>query len=134
VEMPGFAVATGKRLLLPTELFRANKRQIFIPSERKTAVYFDYPYRVLERMQITLPADVEVENIPQSQPASADFAICKVQRTVKGNVMELTRDFAINGISFPVTDYPALKTFFDKVHSNDEEQVTLRTAPAAASN
>ena len=134
IELPGFAVTTGKRLLLPGEVFRANKRQIFTQSERKTPVYFDYPYRVMDKMQITLPPDMQVENLPQSQPARSDFAICNVQRTAKGNVLELTRDFAINDISFPVKDYPSLKSFFDKMHTNDEEQITLRTAPVAANN
>ena len=77
---------------------------------------------------------MQVENLPQSQPAQSDYALCNVQRTANGNVLELRRDFAINGISFPLPEYPKLKSFFEKVHSNDEEQVTLRTAPAAASN
>ena len=134
VEVPGYAVATGKRLLLPAELFRAGKKQIFVHSERKMPVYFDYPYRTYEKVQITLPSEVQVENMPQSQPASTDFGLCKVQRAVKGNVLELTRDFAVAGISFTVPEYPALKSFFDKVHTNDDEQITLRTGQVAASN
>lgn len=134
VELPGFGVATGKRLLLPTELFRANKKQLFVHAERKNPIYFDYPYRIVEKVQITLPPDVQVESIPETQQASAQFALCKTQRVAKGNVLDLTRDFAINGMSFQLKDYPELKSFFDKVHSNDEEQITLRTAPVAASN
>lgn len=134
LEVPGYAVATGKRLLLPAELFRAGKKQIFVHSERKMPVYFDYPYRTYEKLQITLPPEVQVENMPQSQPASTDFGLCKVQRALKGNVLELTRDFAIAGISFPLPEYPALKSFFDKVHTNDDEQITLRTGQVAASN
>ena len=87
-----------------------------------------------EKVQITLPAEVQVENLPQSQSTQSDYAICKVQRTSNGKVLEFRRDFAINGISFPVAEYPKLKSFFDKVHTNDEEQVTLRTTPVAASN
>ncbi|HEY6971098.1 MAG TPA: DUF3857 domain-containing protein [Candidatus Angelobacter sp.] len=132
VELPGFAAATGKRLLLPTELFQ--KKPVFVHADRKMPVYFEYPYRLIEKVQITLPAEVQVENLPQSQSTQSDYAICKVQRTSNGKVLELRRDFAINGISFPVAEYPKLKSFFDKVHVNDEEQVTLRTTPVAASN
>lgn len=126
VELPGFATTTGKRLLLPSELFQT--RQIFAHSERKNSVYFDYPYRVIEKTQITLPPDVQVENLPQNEPVKTDFAVCGVQRTVKGNVLELRRDFALGGNSFPLKDYPALKSFFEKVHSADEEQVTLKNS------
>ena len=132
VELPGFAASTGKRLLLPSEPFQAQRGQLFIHAERKTPVYFEYPYRVIDRIQIALLPDVQVENLPQSQPAKADFAICSVQRTSKGNILDLRRDFAINGISFLLPEYPKLKSFFEKVHTNDEEQVTLQTAPVAA--
>lgn len=130
VELPGFGATTGKRILLPSELFQA--RQILARSERKNPVYFDYPYRVIQKVQITLPADVQVENLPHNEPVKADFAVCGVQRTAKGNVLELRRDFAIASNSFPLKDYPALKSFFEKVHASDEEQVTLQVTPVAA--
>jgi hypothetical protein len=130
VELPGYAVTTGKRLLLPSELFE--RKQPFVHAERKTPLYFEYPYRVIEKVQITLPPEVQVESLPQSEPAQTDFAICKVQRKVNGNTLEILRDFALGGISFPVAEYPKLKSFFEKVHANDEEQIALRTTPAAA--
>lgn len=126
VELPGYAASTGKRLLLPSELFQS--KQMFLLSERKNPVYFDYPYRLIEKVQITLPQDVQVESLPQSEPVETDFGSCNIQRAAKGNVLEIFRDFAIGGMSFPVTEYPKLKSFFEKVHTNDDEQITLQTA------
>jgi hypothetical protein len=133
VELPGLASSTGKRLLLPSGLFQVNSRPRFVSADRKTPVYFEYPYRVLDKVAITLPPDVQVENLPQGQKANSDFALCFVERATNGNVLELKRDFAIAGVSFPLNLYPELKSFFDTVHRNDDEQVTLRTAPVAAS-
>lgn len=133
VELPGLASSTGKRLLLPSGLFQINSRQRFVSADRKTPVYFEYPYRVFDKVLITLPQDVQVENLPQGQKANSEFALCYVERATNGNVLELKRDFAIAGVSFPLNLYPALKSFFDTVHRNDDEQVTLRTAPVAAS-
>lgn len=134
VELPGLASSTGKRLLLPSGLFQINNRQRFVSADRKTPVYFEYPYRVLDKVVITLPPDVQVENLPQGQKANTDFAVCYVERSAAGNVLQLKRDFAIGGVSFPLNLYPTLKTFFDTVHRNDDEQVTLRLAAVAASN
>lgn len=126
VELPGYAASTGKRLLLPSGLFLT--KPIFLHAERKNPVYFDYPYRLIEKVQITLPSDVQVESLPQSEPVKADFGICSIQRTAKGNMLEIFRDFAIGGMSFPLTEYPKLKSFFEKVRTNDDEQITLQTA------
>jgi hypothetical protein len=134
VELPGMASSTGKRLLLPSGLFQANSRQRFVSADRKTPVYFDYPYHVLDKVTITLPPEVQLENLPTAQRANADFAICNVDRTASGARLELRRDFVIAGISFPLTDYPKLRTFFQTVHANDDDQITLRTTAVAASN
>lgn len=134
VELPGLASSTGKRLVLPSGLFQINSRQRFVSTDRKTPVYFEYPYRVSDKVVITLPPEVQVENLPQGQKANADFAVCYVERSASGNVLQLKRDFAIGGVSFPLNLYPTLKTFFDSVHRNDDEQVTLRLATVAASN
>jgi len=131
VEPPGYAQITGKRVLLPSDLFLS--RHLFVTETRKTPVYFEYPYRTFDRVVITLPPDVHLENLPQAQTAKADFAICSVQRTLTGNVLELRRDFALGGNVFLLTEYPKLKSFFDQVHSNDDEQVTLQTTPVTAS-
>jgi Domain of Unknown Function with PDB structure (DUF3857)/Transglutaminase-like superfamily len=133
VELPGLASSTGKRLLLPSGLFQINSRQRFVSANRKTPVYFEYPYRLLDKVLITLPQDVQVENLPQGQKANSEFAICYLERTANGNVLQFKRDFAIAGVSFPLNLYPALKTFFETVHRNDDEQVILRTAAVAAS-
>ena len=130
VELPGYAASTGKRLLLPSELFQG--KRMFVHAQRKTPIYFDYPYRVIEKVQVTLPAEMQIESLPQSEPAQTDFAICKVQRKLNGNTLEVVRDLALGAISFSAGDYSKLKSFFDKVRANDEEQVALQTTPVAA--
>jgi hypothetical protein len=134
VEIPALAGVTGKRLLLPSGIFETRSRQQLIHTDRKTPVYFEYPRRVVDRAVITLPSGVQVENLPYSAPAETDFALCRVQRTARGQTLDFQRDFAINGFAFAVAEYPVVKAFFEKLHSNDDEQVVLRIASAAATN
>lgn len=134
VEIPSFASSTGKRWLLPIALFEQNGKQLFVHAERKNPVYFSYPYRTFDTVQITVPADLQVENLPQTQPVKTDFAIYTAERTAKGKLLELRRDFAIGGFAFQLPDYPALKSFYEKVKAGDEEQVVLQAASIANSN
>ncbi len=131
VEIPALASVTGKRLLLPSGIFETRSRQQLIHADRKTPIYFEYPRRVVDRATITLPSGVQVENLPYSEPAETDFALCRVQRNVRGQTLDFQRDFAINGIAFTVAEYPIVKAFFEKLHSNDDEQVVLRLASSA---
>lgn len=131
VEIPSFATSTGKRLLLPTALFEQDEKQPFIHQQRKNPVYFSYPYRIYDSVQITLPAGLHVESLPQKQSVSPDFGAYTAERTQKGNMLELRRDFAIGGFAFQLSMYPELKSFYEKMKSADEEQIVLQAALSA---
>jgi hypothetical protein len=42
------------------------------------------------------------------------------------------RALVVNGIMFPVAQYPELKGFFDKVLAADQEQLVLQNTVASA--
>lgn len=125
VELPSFATSTGKRLLLPTALFEQGEKQPFVHQQRKNPVYFSYPYRIYDNVQITLPAGLQVESLPQKQSVNPDFGIYSAERIQKGNMLELHRDFAIGGFAFQLSIYPELKSFYEKMKSGDDEQIVL---------
>jgi hypothetical protein len=125
VEIPSFASTTGKRMLVPTGLFESNERQPFAHGERKNPVYFNYPYYAIDDVQITFPAGLHVENLPQNQPVKTDFSFYQSKRAVTGNVLGFSRDFAMGGIAFVQAEYPTLKTFYAGVVAGDSEQVVL---------
>jgi Domain of Unknown Function with PDB structure (DUF3857)/Transglutaminase-like superfamily len=128
VEIPSFASRAGKRMLVPTDVFETTARQPFAHGERKNPVYFDYPFYLMDDVQISLPANLQVENLPQTQPVKSDFAFYESKRTANGNVLAFSRDFAMGGIAFLPKDYDALRKFFAGVASGDSEQVVLTSA------
>lgn len=135
VEIPGFASVTGKHMLLPIGLFEGNNKQPFTHAERKTPIYFPYPFREIDDVQISLPAGFQVESIPHSIPASAPlktpYSIYLADRSASGNVLKLRRDFAMGSMVFLQTDYPLLKSFYEGVKSSDDEQAVLRPTAIA---
>ncbi|HEV3038991.1 MAG TPA: DUF3857 and transglutaminase domain-containing protein [Candidatus Angelobacter sp.] len=134
VDIPSFATVTGKRMLLPCALFGQREKQLFIHEQRKNPVYFPYPYRTFDSVQVTLPASLQVESLPKAQSVNVDFGVYTAERTVKGKALDLHRDFAIGGFAFLVNHYPGLKSFYEKIKSGDEEQIVLQAAVASDKN
>ena len=128
VDIPSFASSTGKRLLVPSNLFQGAQTQPFAHGERKQPVYFDYPYYAIDDVQISFPAGMKMESLPQNQPLKTDFSFYKVERSTTGNSFSVNRDFAIAGIAFLQKDYPQLKKFFEGVSTGDSESVVLTGA------
>jgi hypothetical protein len=128
VNIPSFASSTGKRLLVPSNLFQGAQTQPFAHGERKQPVYFDYPYYAVDDVKISFPAGMRVENLPQNQPLKTDFSFYKVERSSSGNSFSVNRDFAMGGIAFIQQDYPQLKKFFEGVSTGDSESVVLTGA------
>ncbi len=135
VEIPGFASAAGKHILFPIGFFEVNSRQPFTHAERKTPVYFPYPYREIDNVQISLPPGFQVESLPKRVPTAAPlktpYSIYIAERSASGNVLTLRRDFAMGSIIFMPTDYSMLKSFYEGVKSSDDEQAVLRATAVA---
>ncbi|HEY6306548.1 MAG TPA: DUF3857 domain-containing protein [Candidatus Angelobacter sp.] len=127
-EVPSFAAITGKRTLVPTNLFEAHERQPFARGERKHPVYFSYPYYAEDDVEITVPSGLRVENLPQEAPIKADYAFYQLNRTTNANVLTFNRIFAMGGIAFPKEEYDGLRKFYAGVTSSDSEQVVLTMA------
>ncbi|HET6841677.1 MAG TPA: DUF3857 domain-containing protein [Candidatus Angelobacter sp.] len=128
IEIPGFAASTGKRLLFPSSIFQVNNRLRFNNPERKEPVYFRYPYRSSDVVDVSLPPAMRVESLPQGQPVKTDFAYYQAVRNVKENTLSFRREFAIAGFIFAKSYYPALRTFYQGVKAGDGEQIVLSTA------
>lgn len=128
VDIPSFASSTGKRMIVPSDLFEGARSQPFAHGDRKQPVYFNYPYYAADDVQITFPSGMRVENLPQNQPLQTEFSFYKVQRSTNANTFSVTRNFAMGGIAFAQKDYPELKKFFTGVSTDDSESVVLTAA------
>jgi hypothetical protein len=137
VELPGFASAAGKRMLLPTGLFQTQQKNPFAHPDRSHPIYFAYCYQELDNIRIKLPATLALESLPQALDQTFPYGRILTVRKAEGNELILGRGFQMEGILFPIEHYPGVKDFFGKVQSVDEEQAVLRrkdTANVTSSN
>src|SRR6185503_19066124 len=132
IRVPGYAQRTGKRLFLQPEFFQRGVAPLFSGSERKYAVYFDYPWSEEDVVTIALPAGFTLDNADAPQPFSAgpvgDYKP-SIGVSKDGRIMVYRRNFFFGGadtIVFPVQSYGQLKTYFDAVHQGDNHTITLK--------
>jgi hypothetical protein len=125
VEMPSYASAAGKRLLVPAYLFQARQMDAFKHVDRKFPVYFPYAFSEVDKVSITIPAGYTLENAPQKQSARLGYAGYQNLAQYDGKELITQRVLQVNGIFFRLEQYPEMKDFFGKVQAGDEQQAVL---------
>jgi hypothetical protein len=121
----------GKRVLLPLHIFQMNQKPMFPSAERVNGVYFYYPSREIDDISLTLPASLDVENLPQPETARLDYALYKTEWSQQERTVTMKRDLAMATFVFPVTEYKDLKGFYDKIKAADEQQAVLKVGANA---
>jgi hypothetical protein len=134
-----FGSSTGKRLLLPSDIFEVNTKPLFPHVKRDLAVYFHYANRVQDAIRVQYPSSLAIESLPvaESDPL-LKLALYKLTSESATGSYTIRRDFVIGDIIILATEYPELRTFYGKLESKDQENVILKLAstasPASATN
>jgi hypothetical protein len=129
----GIASSTGKRLLLPGDIFEANSRPTFPHEKRETAIYFDYPHVVQDAVRINFPASLAVESLPATERLPFDkFAVYSLTTESTPTSITVRREFDLGNILYRLEEYPSLRTFYNKFETKDQESTVLKAAASAA--
>ena len=131
VEIPGYATATGKRLLLSATVFEANKKQAFVHEKRVNPIYFEYPYRTLDYVTIAVPPALQVESLPKQRKVVEEFAGFVTDYQAQAQKVVFKRQLDVAGVMYPVNYYSRVKSFYEQVKSSDDETAVLRVQTVA---
>ena len=133
VEVPAFAQVAGKRLLVPAALFRTTRqREAFQHAERKYPIYFPFAYQELDNLILQAPEGYSPEAIPSPIDVKLASTRFVTSRSFADSQFVSKRALVVNGVMFPVAQYPELKGLFDKVLAADQEQLVLQNTVAKA--
>jgi len=126
--------STGKRLLVPNDIFTSNSRPVFPHEKREVAVDFRYPYWTQDAVRITYPAIFKVESSPSPDKFQfQNYAAYSLGSTSAPNSITMRRDFVLGEVLYFQKEYPDLRTFYNKFANKDQESIVLTFAqPAAA--
>jgi hypothetical protein len=126
--------STGKRLLLPGDIFEANSKPSFPHEKREIPVYFEYPRMIQDAVRVKFPATFKVESLPAGDKNTFQQAVgYSVTSESTPNSVTVRRNYTLGGIIFPPDTYPEMRTFYSKMETKDQESVVLTTAPVTAS-
>ncbi len=126
MEIPGYAMATGRRLLMPTSVFHVSRQHPFTHAQRKYPIYFGYPSQDVDDITIELPAGYQVESLPQGRKIGSNVMHYEVGRDSLGTKLHVRRNLSLDAFYFPADYYPSLRRFYDEVRTGDEEQAVVR--------
>lgn len=126
-------IRTGKHILLPAVFFETGNPSLFAKTQRVEPVDLHYPYTVQDDFHLTLPSNVAIESLPSGGdlPLSG-YADCMAKFVSQGNTLAYGRLLRVANILYKPAEYPALRTFFQTLSSNDHRQVALRVTPGIA--
>jgi hypothetical protein len=127
----GYALAAGRRTLLPLGVFQTNASHPFQNTRRVHPVYLRNPYREMDDLTIELPQGLQVETVPQPKQHAQKFGSYQVARGKVEKGVRLQRILSLDGYFYPVEYYGQLRSFFSQVRAGDEEQIVLQRGESA---
>lgn len=131
VEVPHFATAAGRRLLLPLAVFQSTRRHPFPHAKRIHPIYFRYPWEERDEVTMQLPAGYQIESLPHPQQRIMLFGRYEMSGKSEAGSLRLERRLVMNRYFFRVEEYPVLRDFYNSVKFSDEQQVVLQASEAA---
>jgi len=129
-----YATVTDNRLIFRPFVFRANEHPPFASAERHNAIYFPFRNEEADTLVLALPDGYELEakEVPPSSPGAVLAYKIQIGYNRTKHALHIQRDFMSSLISANVTDYPALKRWYDMVATSDQYSLVLKKSAAPA--
>lgn len=123
---------TGKRLLVPGDIFEVNTKATFTRDKRELSIWFPYRYSAHDAIRINFPAGFHVESVPPDGDAKMPkMAIYNLKATADATGVTIRRNLYLAEILYKPDEYPHLKQFYSEFEGKDQEPVVLKLAATA---
>lgn len=132
--LPGFALVTGKRILLEPAVLESRQRPRFSAGTRRSPVYFSFAWSERDSLRLLLPEGWKAGVVDAPQPVSAPGLgayECRISVSDDGREIFYQRSLRVGegGLPlFPPGRYAVIKSFFDQVRERDQATVALTRA------
>jgi hypothetical protein len=125
LKITGWAAAAGRRTMLAVGVFSGTEKHVFDHTTRVHPIYFDFVYTDTDDVTITPPAGTQIANLPAPERIDARACVYDMTANKKDGALHLTRSLMIDLHFLGPEFYPKLRTFFQSVRTDDEQQVVL---------
>ena len=134
VRVPGWGAAAGRHVIFPVGLLAAHEKHVFDHAARVHPVYFKYPFVNADDITIQVPSGWKVSGLPPTCNYTSEPVAYTLSAQNDGSVIHLSRKFTVEFILMEARYYPALRNFFQKIKSGDDQQIVLEPVAPTASN
>jgi hypothetical protein len=131
VKIPGLGTSAGRRMLVPLSIFRLRQSAFFEPEKRHYIVHFSIPQQEIDTIKFAAPEGYKFEAVPPAKQLRPGVLSYDIAATQQGSTVEVKRSMVFDGFLFPVKAYPALRSFFNQVKTNDDAQIVLQNSQSA---
>jgi Domain of Unknown Function with PDB structure (DUF3857) len=132
LNLPSFGSPVGHRILIPVTMFPVRQTKSFESTVRRNAIYFPFQNEEVDDFKFQAPTGFKIETVPASKALKPGAVLnYSISASQQGSVAEVNRHLVINTLLIPLEYYPAVRSFFNTVKSNDEVQIVLQNAESA---
>ena len=134
VELADVGSLIGSRAIVPLSIFATKRKEPFSAEQRRYPVYFNYRYSVEDRVRLQVPRDYYVESLPHGASINVGAVGYENHVAQDARTIDYRRNLFVETVVISRAGYPALRSFFSRVATADEESVVLRrdrSAPPA---
>lgn len=120
---------TGKRLILPSDVFEVNTKPAFPHPKRDVAVYFEYPVGNYDATRFTFPSTLAVESQPPAVKLPLlNSAQYSMDSKATPNSVTFYRNLVRATVLYIPSEYQDLRTFYNKLETADQQPLILKAA------
>ena len=127
---------TSKRIFLPGFFFEVHGHKPFIDQgQRQTPVDMHYGEQIIDQIIYQFPSSLSVEGIPRETSVSwADQADLRTKVVQNAGAVTIARSLVRAFTLLKPEQYQDLRTFYQKVDANDQQQLVLAISPEHRGN
>jgi hypothetical protein len=123
---------TGKRVLIPADIFEVNAKPSFPHPKREVPVYFDHPFENQDAIRVKFPATMKIESLPSNEKIMFQkFAAYDMAAAPASASVTIYRNYLLGTILFYAKEYPELRSFYSQMETKDQESIVLNASSEA---
>jgi hypothetical protein len=125
VQAPNYASITGKRIFIQPNLFNKLATKLSTEQTRRFDIKFDYAYRDVDTIHITLPEGYQSESVPKDVALQSKFGTYSIKFKINGTAIDVVRVNERNAGIFRSSNYPDLVKYLDEIYKADRSKIVL---------
>ena len=125
LSVSGYATVSGKRLFILPNLMTRSSHHPIDAAERTVDYVFDYAYRDIDSVEITIPAGYSLESLPEEKKIETAYGNYHSIVKVEGSKIIYYRKLDHFAGRYAAKEGEALEKFFTDIYKADRSRVVL---------